>query len=106
MGRMSFELFISKLTHQVDDNVDIDCSIYVEPVDSEGNALSEGFEIDASVSLTDAIEAFHSLSEAGDYEEGELMESHKTLSLMHSQVGSLLKVIENRLGLDQTQNRG
>ena len=100
MGKISFELFISKIANQIDGNVDLDCSIYVEPVNEDNVPLGDGFDVDASVSLTDALDAIFHLYDGGDYTPEELMSAHKTLSIINGKTGSLMKLLEDRLGVD------
>jgi hypothetical protein len=97
MGFLKMDLFISKISHQVDGNVDIDCCVTLENVDEDGNSLSEPIEIDSSASLTDALDGIYELSIGGDYTDEELMGSHQCLSLLRDKLDSLISVIEQRV---------
>lgn len=104
MGFLKMDLFISKISHQVDGNVDIDCCVTVETVNEDGNSLSEPIEIDSSASLTDALDGIYELSIGGDYTDEELMESHQCLSLIKNKVDSLIYLIEERVGVEGEVN--
>lgn len=99
MGFLKMDLFISKFSHQVDGNVDVDCCVTIENVDDEGNALSDPIENDLSVSLIDALDGIYELSVGGDYTDEELMSSHECLSLIRNKVESLMTLIEERVGV-------
>lgn len=97
MSLLSAELLISKLSYQVDGNVDIDCCLFLDPADEEGMPMGEGAEVSLSASLTDALDGIFELSESGDYTEEELKNSHLCLSTVYGKIGNLMKVIEARI---------
>ena len=99
MGLLKMDLFISRFSHQVDGNVDVDCCVTIENVDDEGNALSDPIENDLSVSLIDALDGIYELSVGGDYTDEELMSSHECLSLIRNKADSLMALIEERVGM-------
>ena len=99
MGFLKMDLFISKFSHQVDGNVDIDCCVTIENADDEGNVLSDPIEHDLSVSLIEALDGIYELSVGGDYTDEELMSSHECLSLIRNKADSLITLIEERVGM-------
>lgn len=104
MGFLKMDLFISRISHQCDGNVDIDCCVSIESTDDEGGILSNPIELDLSASLTDALDGIYELSVGGDYSDEELMSSHESLSLIRDKSNSLLALIEERIGLKESLN--
>jgi len=46
------------------------------------------------------LDAIFHLYDGGDYTPEELMSAHKTLSIINGKTGSLMKLLEDRLGVD------
>ena len=99
MGLVKMDLYISRFSHQVDGNVDVDCCLTIEDVDDQGNVLSDPIYKDLSVSLIDALDGIYELSIGGDYTDEELMSSHECLSLIRNKAESLITLIEERVGM-------